>query len=532
MTALASLHSTLSAHAIVLPVVLPLVAGALLLLLEARRSRWATAVSLGATALLLMVTLLLLKRADSGAVQAYLVGNWQAPWGIALALDRLAALMLVLTAAVGLVALVYASGRPERFADADASPHFHALFQFQLMGLGGAFLTSDLFNLFVFFEVLLAASCGLMLHGGGRERLRAGLHYVVFNLVGSSLFLIAVALLYGITGTLNMADMAGRMALLQGDAQFLAQAAALLLLLVFAIKAALLPLYFWLPEAYASATAPVAALFAILTKVGVYAVARVATLIFGLDLAAPFLPPLAMATLVLAAVGALAAHDLRGLVAYLVVGSAGTLMLALGLATEGALAAGLFYLVNSILITATWFLIADRLALARGTAGRLVPLPLAYGWAPLGLAFLFAAVAVAGLPPLAGFMGKAMLLQAAGQTAWAASAVACVLGSSLAVMVALARAGSTLFWEPSPVAVTQPLAATERPAPAHTVALLALLAAVAACAVAAGPLATYTGATARQLMERTPYIDAVLGARPVPAALDVRKAMRDRGDLK
>ncbi len=530
MNALAWFALFMDPHAIVLPVVLPMLAGAVLLLLEARRSRWATPVSIASTGLLLAVALWLLQQADSGVVQVYLVGNWQAPWGIALALDRLAALMLVLTAVVGVAALVYASGRPKRYADADTSPHFHALFQFQLMGLGGAFLTTDLFNLFVFFEVLLAASYGLLLHGGGRDRLRAGLHYVVFNLVGSSLFLIAVALLYGVTGTLNMADMAGRMAQLQGDDLSLARSAALLLLLVFAIKAALLPLYFWLPEAYASASAPVAALFAILTKVGVYAVARVATLIFGLDLMAPFLPPLAMATLVLAAMGALAAHDLRGLVAYLVVGSAGTLMLALGLATEGGLAAGLFYLVNSTLITATWFLIADRLALARGTAGRLVPLPLAYGWAPLGMAFFFAAVAVAGLPPLAGFMGKAMLLQAAGQTPWAAAAVACVLGSSLAVVVALARAGATLFWEPS--GATSPLPATERPAPAHTIALLALMAAVAACALAAGPLARYTGAAAQQLMERTPYIDAVMGARPVAPASDVRKEMRERGELE
>lgn len=521
----------LHAHAIVLPVVLPLTAGAWLLLLEARRSRWTTAVSTAATLSLLVLSLWLLRQADSGEVQAYLIGNWAAPWGIALALDRLAALMLVLTAGVGLVALTYASGRPQPVADSDRDPHFHALFQFQLMGLGGAFLTADLFNLFVFFEVLLAASYGLLLHGGGSQKLRAGLHYVVFNLVGSSLFLIAVALLYAMLGTLNMADMAVRMAHLAGDERLLAQAGALLLLLVFAIKAALLPLYFWLPEAYASATAPVAALFAILTKVGVYAVARVATLIFGLDLAAPFLPPLALATLVLAAVGALAAQDLRGLVSYLVVGSAGTLMLALGLATEGALAAGLFYLINSTLITAAWFLIADRLALARGAAGRLVPLPLANSWASLGLSFLFASVAVAGLPPLAGFMGKAMVLQAAGQTEWAAWAIACVLGSSLAIVVALARAGSTLFWEPS-TAAHAPAVVAGQPAPGHRIALLVLLAAVAACAVGAGSLGRYTSATARQLLQRSPYIDAVLSARPVPAAFDVRRQMRERGDLE
>ncbi len=520
----------MSTHLMVLPVVVPLIAGALLVLLEARGSQRVALVSVTAAALLWLISLALLLQAHAGTVQVVLVGNWQAPWGIALVLDRLAALMLVLTATVGLAAVVYAAGRPDPFAEPARHPHFHALFQFQLMGLCGAFLTGDLFNLFVFFEVLLAASYGLLLHGGGRPRLRAGLHYVAFNLVGSSLFLIALALLFAVTGTLNMADMAGRFAQLQGGDLLLGRSAALLLLLVFAVKAALLPLYFWLPDAYASATAPVAALFAILTKVGVYAVARVATLIFGLDLAAPFLPPLAMATLVLAAIGALAARDLRALVAYLVVGSAGTLMLALGLATEDALAAGLFYLVNSTLVVAAWFLIADRLALARGSAGLLQPLPLAAGSGPVAVAFLFAAVAVAGLPPLAGFMGKALLLQAAGQTGWAVAAVACVLGSSLAVVVALARAGSTLFWEPA----TAPSArkATRRPAASQSLALVTLLTVVALCAVGAGPVERYVQATAQQLWSRQPYIDAVLAARPVPPAYDVRQEMQERRELK
>ena len=522
-------------HEVIAPIVLPLVAGALLVLLEKARSRWVPWVSLAATLLQLVLAVLLFGQASAGEVQAYLLGNWQAPYGIALALDRLSALMLLLTTAVACGALVYALGGD---GDSARGLHFHALFQFQLMGLAGAFLTADLFNLFVFFEVLLAASYGLLLHGATRQRLRASVHYVVFNLTGSALFLVAVSLLYALTGTLNMADLAQKVPALPPQDLRLALAAASMLLVVFAVKAALLPLYFWLPDTYAGASAPVAAMFAIMTKVGVYAIARMTTLVFGpawLGAAALVLPTLALATLVLAAIGVLAATQLRGLVAYLVVGSAGTLLLAVGLGTPGTLAAALFYLVNSTLVAAAWFLIADRIAAARGGVDRLDARTWAgaSAWAPLGVAFFIAAVAAAGVPPLAGFFGKALLLQAAGQTPLAVWVVALVLGSSLAMMVALARAGSTLFWKPASGAL--PTGTTQSVSPssaACTLAIVALLSAVVATSVGAGPLSAYTAAAAQQLLARQGYIDAVLGARPVAPAYDVRREMRERGDAK
>jgi len=550
-------------HEVIAPIVLPLLAGSVLVLLEKSRSRWVPLVSLCATGLLLLLSILLVMQASGGKVQPYLLGNWQAPFGISLALDRLSALMLLLTAAVASGALVYAVAGQAGRSEAAQGEHFHSLFQYQLMGLCGAFLTADLFNLFVFFEVLLAASYGLLLHGATRARLKASVHYVVFNLSSSALFLIAVSLLYALTGTLNMADLALKLPLLRPEDARLAQAAALLLLVVFAVKAALLPLYFWLPDTYAAASAPVAALFAIMTKVGVYAIARMTTLLFGVSsggatagVAAVALPVLALGTLVLAAIGALAATRLRGLVAYLVVGSAGTLLLAIGLGTEGTLAAALFYMVNSTLVAAAWFLLADRISAARGGVDLLDARALSGGWAPLGLAFLIASVAVAGVPPLAGFLGKALLLQAAGQTPMAVWVVALVLGSSLAMMVALARAGSTLFWKPGagggatvaahvsahvsthlPAHVTASGALAVRPtSAAHIWAIGALLAAVLASAVAAGSLSAYAGAAAQQLLQRQPYIEAVLGARPVPPKFDVRKEMRERaresGELK
>jgi multicomponent K+:H+ antiporter subunit D len=271
----------------------------------------------------------------------------------------------------------------------------------------------------------------------------------------------------------------------------------------------------------------VGALFAIMTKVGVYAVLRVTTLVFGAEVAAPFLSLLALATLALAAVGALAATRLRGLVAYLVVASAGTLLLAAGLGSEGTLAAGLFYLINSTLVAAAWFLLADRIAAARGGSDLLQPRALGGGWAAPGAAFFVAAVAVAGVPPLAGFMGKALLLQAAGPLPLGAWVVGVVLASSLAVMVALARAGSVVFWKSARGAAAAPDAS-----PAHAAALAGVLATVLAVAVAAGPISAFTGAAAGQLLQRKGYIDAVLGARPAAPAWDVRKEMRERGDAK
>ncbi len=525
-------------HLVVLPVVLPLLGGAALVLVERRVPRLVRPLSAALMLALLLVAWALLAQADRGGVQAYLVGNWPAPFGVVLALDRLAALMLLLTAVVGCASLLYASGGDDR-----RGRHFHSLFHFQLMGLNGAFLTADLFNLFVFFEVLLIASYGLLLHGAGAQRLRAALHYVAFNLAGSSLFLVAASLFYGLTGTLNFADLAQRLPLLAADRHALVQSAALLLLVVFGVKAALLPLYFWLPATYGAASAPVAALFAIMTKVGIYAILRTTTLMFGAGagavagVASPWLDGLALATLLLGAVGALAAVRLRALIGQLVIASAGTLLLAVALARPDTVSAGLFYLVNSTLVVAALFLFADRLRAPRGHADdTLLPADLGPARVPLGALFFLLAAAAAGMPPLAGFLGKAMLLQAAGQTAWAPLIVAGVLASSLLVMVALARAGSQLFWKPvDPAGAAQARASdprdTDRPVAGHgrhTASLALLSTLLVACAVFAGPLAAYTQATAQQLFDRGNYLRAVLQAQPAPAALDVRREMRER----
>lgn len=491
-------------HWLILPVLLPLFAGCALLLVGERLQR---GLSLLATLALLPLAAVLLQQADSGVVQFYALGNWRPPFGIILVLDRLSALMIAATALLASLSLIYALR-----GDDKRGKRFHPLFQFQLLGLNGAFLTGDLFNLFVFFEILLIASYALLLHGGGAGRVRAGVHYVVLNLVGSAFFLIAVGTLYGITGTLNMAHMAERVAQLSAEQAPLVRAAALLLLVVFGLKAALLPLYFWLPRAYAEATAPAAALFSIMTKVGIYSILRVYTLIFGeqagelANLAQAWLWPLALAGIVAGALGALAATTLQAMLSYLVVVSAGTLLAAIALGTPEALSAALYYLLHSIWVAGGLFLLADLIARQRGDkAGRLVQGPALLQPHLLGGAFFFGAIAVAGLPPLSGFLGKLMLLRSVTGGSEAVALWSVVLLSGLVTIVALSRAGSTLFWRTGNTV----LGSAER----ELVKLLAtfgLLASAPLMVVAARPLLTYAQATAAQLLDAGLYRQAIL----------------------
>ena len=446
--------------------------------------------------------------------QLYELGNWRAPFGIVLVLDRLSAMMLLLTALLAGAALAYAisSGWDAR------GRHFHPLFQFQLMGVNGAFLTGDLFNLFVFFEVLLIASYGLMLHGGGAERLRAGVQYIVINLAGSTLFLIAVGTIYAVTGTLNMADLAMKVRAVAPDDVALLRVGALLLLVVFGIKAALVPLHFWLPLTYANTPAPVAALFAVMTKVGAYSIIRVYTLIFGPAAggAAPavgeWLLPAALATLVLGTIGVLGTRRLFRLICYSLVASMGTLLTAVALFTPAATAAALYYMLHSTLAAAALFLVADLVAVRRGRFGdRLEAAPPFTQTGLLASLFFLGAIGMAGMPPLSGFFGKLLVLDSARDSAGSDLIWTIILVTSLVTIVGFARAGSTLFWKTSETggaATRMPAAGPALPITATAVILggMALLAALA------GPVTGFLEATAAQLYAPAGYIEAVLGA--------------------
>lgn len=500
-------------HLPVLPVIVPLVTAAFVLMAERRGIVLQRTVGWIGLVILIAIAMLLVQRADGGAIDVYLLGDWPARLGIALVADRLSALLVLTTSLLAAACLLHACSGWDRRA-----MHFHALFQLQLAGINGAFLTGDLFNLFVFFEVMLIASYGLLLSGGRGPRMRAGLHYVVFNITASTLFLIALGLLYGLLGTLNMAEMALRVAAAAPADVALIRAASGLLLVVFCAKAALLPLYLWLPSAYARAPAAVAALFAIMTKVGAYAVLRVFTLVFGSqagDLAGwawDWVLPAAGITLVLGTLGALAASSLRMQVAYLVIASVATLFLGFALATPGSVAAGLYYLVHSTFITAALFLIVDLVQRQRGAMGGMLDDagPLRHV-ALLGSLFAVAAVSIAGLPPLSGFLGKLMLLDAvpAASRAWVWSAV---LVTSLLTLVALARTGSQVFWRAQPWPADAPSPAP--PSQLQVAGAALLLAYGVALTIGAGPALAYTHAASAQLLAPTDYMQAARGAAP------------------
>jgi multicomponent K+:H+ antiporter subunit D len=491
---------------VIVPVLLPAFAAAVLALLRPRIAVQ-RGVSYAVGVVLLMVSARLLLDADAGAQMAYALGNWRPPFGIVLVVDRLSALMLVLTALLTLPVLVAAAAGED-----EEGPYFHALLLFQLMGLNGAFLTGDLFNLFVFFEVLLIASYCLLLHGNSAARVRAALHYVVINLVGSSLFLIAVAMLYAVTGTLNLADLAVKVALLAPPEQVLAHSAALLLLVVFGLKAALFPLFLWLPPTYVNAPAPVAALFAIMTKVGIYAILRVYLLVFGehAGAAAPVLEcwllPAALLTMACGALAALASRRLSGIAAHLTLLSVGTAMAGAAFATPAAVSASLYYVAHSTLAGALLFLVCGIVAAQRGVAvdglKRSAPIPRAQLTA---LLFFLAGIAVAGMPPLSGFVGKTMLLQATSGVLAAPWVWTLILVTSFLAILALVRAGLVVFWS---VRMREPAG---RPAGFRGfAAAMLLLACVAALAAGAEPVKRFTDATAAQLADTGSYIDAVL----------------------
>jgi multicomponent K+:H+ antiporter subunit D len=497
-------------HLPVLPVAIPALAGALLLIFGGRIAA-ARVIGIGAALLTLLATVMLVAEAGSGTYGVYALGNWIAPFGIVLVADRLSALLALLTSFIALATLAYAvTGWDLK------GKHFHALFQLQVMGINGAFLTGDLFNLFVFFEVLLIASYCLLLHGLGQQRLRSAVHYVAVNLTGSAVFLIAVSLLYGVTGTLNMAHLAERIAQTPEADIALVRSAGLMLLGVFAVKGALFPLYFWLPATYSSASAPVAALFAIMTKVGIYAILRVNTLMFGgetgaaADLVSPWLLPLALATLVLGVAGALGARRMGELVAHLTVASAGTLLTAISVGSPGALAGALYYLPHSTLVVAALFLLTELVSRQRGaTADTLTPASPLRQPVLLGIALLLGAAIIAGAPPTAGFIGKLMILQGVASHPAATWIWAIILGSSLAMLVAWSRAGSALIWRKTGNNA-EPGAEAARPA--EWLPLYSLIAASVLMVACAGSVSRYAAATAAQLLEPRLYVEAVVGS--------------------
>ena len=498
-------------HWIIAPLILPALMAPLIVLAARYHIGIQRIFSVFAVLALVAISAGLAWQVSDGSVILYQLGDWAAPFGIVLVGDRLSTLMILLTSALALFVLLYAIGSGWD----DRGRHFHALFQFQLMGILGAFLTGDLFNLFVFFEVLLIASYGLMIHAGGRDRLRAGVQYVLFNLIGSTLFLFALGSIYAETGTLNMADLAERVQLIGPEETVGIRVASVLLLLVFAIKAALVPLHFWLPSSYAEAPAPVAALFAIMTKVGAYAIIRVYTMIFPPDLSVTsglhdlWLLPAALVSLAIGMVGVLAARRLDRLITFAVIGSMGMVLTAIAIFTPDAIAAALYYIVHSTLAAGALFLISDLVRTGRGNLDLTAQGPL-LGTALTSGLFFAAAIAMAGLPPLSGFIGKLLVLDAGYDSPLVVWIWAVVLTSSLISILGFARAGSLVFWKAHGLDATEPARGAAAPGALSYTAVAGLLALLVAHTVFAGQVHAYTTTMAAQLFAPDTYISTVL----------------------
>jgi len=526
-------------HLIIAPILIPFIAGVVLLFFDDRARSVKTMVSICATVALLAVSVLLLRTAhteeDSGRIAIYLLGNWPPPFAINLVLDRLSAMMLVLTALLALPSLVFSLGRWHK-----AGVHFHTLFLLLLMGLNGAFLTGDLFNLFVFFEIMLTASYGLVLHGSGLLRVKAGLHYIAINLVASLLFLIGVALIYGVTGTLNMADLALRIPQISEANRVILESGAAILGVAFLIKAGMWPLNFWLPATYAAAPAPSAAIFAIMSKVGIYVLLRLSLLFFGNtpgfpeSMSSQILFYGGLATIVFGTAGVLASQTLGRFAGFSVLISSGTLLASLGLVQNGVTAGALFYLVSSTLAISALFMLIELVERGQNMAANVLAVTMeAFGdydeemadeeivgvaiprtIAVLGTCFAACAILLAGLPPLSGFIAKFVILNAlfnpdeSGQahlipaTSW--WLLALLILSGLATLIAMSRSGIRTFWAP-PVDTALP-----RVLLIEIVPIAALLCMTLVLTIQAGPVMQFMETTANSLHLPQPYIGSVL----------------------
>ena len=527
-------------HLIMAPVLLPLICGAVLVLINERHHGAKFAINLVATLGLLAISLILMVLVEGeywpGDVGVYLAANWAAPFGIVLLVDRLSAVMLLLCSGLALAALVFSMTRWSRIG-----VHFHSLFQFLLMGINGAFLTNDLFNLFVFFEVMLAASYGLVLHGYNSQRIRAGMQYIVINLVASFFFLIGIALIYGAAGTLNMTDLAGRVAGLSADELTLLKLGVSILALAFLTKSAMWPVGFWLPTTYAAASPPVAAMLVLMTKIGVYVVLRLWLLVFSDGPAAGFgfdaLLWGGVVTLAFGTIGLLASQEPGRMAGYAAVVSSGTLLSAVGYGQPSLVGMALFYLIISTLAVGAFLLLIELINRIRTPSAAMLALTMeafAVEDAPeepvgvsipgalafLGLAFLGCALIIAGLPPLSGFVAKfgmfhALLNPAAGEALRTATWVllALVVLSGLAGIISLMRFGVRTFWAGGNV--SPPRLQLSEAAPVSLLLLVCVL-----LTVQAGPAIDYLNRSAAALHQPEAYVERVLSEPTVTAAAE------------
>ena len=528
-----------------LAVVLPIFGAAVTFLLI-RHQRSQRIVSLSVLSLTLLLECLLLASVWESGAQAVNLGGWLPPFGITMVVDQFSALMLVISSAVSLAVLIYATGQGMTDGDEDGPISiFHPTYLVLVAGVSNAFLAGDLFNLYVGFEILLTASYVLMTLGGTTPRIRAGVTYVVVSVVSSLLFLIAIAMIYGATGTVNMADLALKLGELDPDMQMVLH---VMLLVAFGIKAAVFPLSFWLPDSYPTAPAPVTAVFAgLLTKVGVYAMVRTETLLFPGDRINSLLMVVAGLTMVVGILGALAQTDIKRLLSFTLVSHIGYMVFGLAVSSVVGIGSAVFYVIHHITVQTSLFLVTGLIERRGGTANmdrlgglaKLSPL--------LAVLYFIPAINLAGIPPFSGFLGKLGLMQAGVDlgTPLAYALVGAGALTSLLTLLVMARVWNRAFWRtpedavhPDPILLAVGTEGRSLNSSADVTghdsgrfsgrdavtllpksmvgATVGLVGLGIALTIFAGPLYELSDDAAQDLLDRTPYIEAVLGEGTMP----------------
>lgn len=489
-----------------LPIVLPLAAAGLSIAFG--RWRWVQrALGLATLTTTLVVSIVLLVRVDRDGPAVAQMGGWIAPIGITLVADRLAAIMVAIAAIMLLAVLVYAIGQGGSERDRVA---FHPVYLVLSAGVSASFLTGDLFNLFVAFEMMLTASYVLITLGGRREQVRSGMTYVVISLVASALFLSALALIYAATGTVNMADLAIKLGELPDAVRL---AFSLLLLVVFGIKAGLFPLFFWLPDSYPTAPSPVTAVFAgLLTKVGVYAIVRTQLLLVPPpDRPAGLILVIAGLTMLIGVLGAIAQNDIKRILSFHIISQIGYMIMGLGLFTVAGIAGAIFYVVHNVVVKTTLLLVSGLVEYSAGTSQLRRIGGIARRFPVLGWLFFLPALSIAGIPPFSGFVGKLALVSAGIESrAWVVVAVSLLV--SLMTLFSMTKIWGNAFWGDPELLYERGDRSTRWGGPPLMVgATAALVALSVAVALFAGPLYELMQRAATDLLDPSVYVGAVLG---------------------
>lgn len=502
---------------VALPVLLPLAAAGMSLALG-RFADFQRIIGLVVLAAIIVDAGVLLYATDRTGPVVLQVGGWAAPAGITLIADRLSALLLVVSAVVTFAVLIYSIGqRLTDYGRERASTTFHPMYLVLCAGVSLAYLAGDLFNLFVAFEIMLSSSYVLITRRTTASRVRAGMTYVIVSLTSSLLFITMIALVYAATATVNLADLGGKVALLPEGLQV---ALGLLMVIVFGVKAAMVPLHFWLPDSYPTAPAPVTAVFAgLLTKVGIYALIRTQTLVFSHEQPWTLMLVIALITMLVGALGALAQNDLNRMLSFLLVSHIGYMLFGLGVYDVIGLTGVILYVVHHITVQATLFLVSGLITRHTGTVALSRMGGLAKAAPMIAVLFALPALSLAGVPPFSGFVAKLALLQAgAGAGSWAAYAVTgAVVFTSLLTLYAMARVWTRAFWgqvrapEPDPDPDDELVVGTGNSTRPMVAATGVLVTASVVIALFAGPLAGVSERAAGDLMHGQTYREAVLG---------------------